>query len=352
MYKILALLLLFCSNVLAQQANDIRVVQTYPNEGNRTPLGIPMGVRAIFQNVGTMDQISVPLIATIIYEDSIVYEDTVIENNWASFDYVDANFKDFTLTQKGDYTVCFTAVLSNDEKPFDNKLCISTGVRYEADIKCVSVIYPPKDTTLPKRSAVRVRGLYTNVGVRNIYDLKVRLQIKRCSDGKLCFTVDSTLADLNRNTFVEFIFPTTRDTSDIRNLEPGCYKVAVIALLSDDVDRTNDTAVSTFTIDQFESVEVEPSDESLTLYNYPNPFSAKTNIGFDLPSDGVLTLKLLDAMGRCIITLVSGERMSAGSHEVELLAEHLETGLYLCQMTFTGQGEASYRAIKKLTLVK
>ncbi|HDG68003.1 MAG TPA: T9SS type A sorting domain-containing protein, partial [candidate division Zixibacteria bacterium] len=51
------------------------------------------------------------------------------------------------------------------------------------------------------------------------------------------------------------------------------------------------------------------------LQNTPNPFNASTEIQFALPTDGKVTLEVLDMSGRVVRTLVDGE-MGAGFHRV------------------------------------
>lgn len=84
------------------------------------------------------------------------------------------------------------------------------------------------------------------------------------------------------------------------------------------------------------STSVEPTSVapvSIELdQNYPNPFTRSTAIGFRLPAVGYVNLKVYDAYGREVATLVEEER-NAGTHSVEFNAEHLESGLYVYRLT-------------------
>ncbi len=56
--------------------------------------------------------------------------------------------------------------------------------------------------------------------------------------------------------------------------------------------------------------------EALALLpNSPNPFRERTEIGFALPKEGVVTLRVYNGLGQTVRTLLSG-RQSAGSHSV------------------------------------
>ena len=61
--------------------------------------------------------------------------------------------------------------------------------------------------------------------------------------------------------------------------------------------------------------------------NYPNPFNPLTTIRFDLPSQGYVTLKVFDVLGKEISTLMSGT-LSAGSYSLPWNAVNFASGVY------------------------
>jgi len=68
----------------------------------------------------------------------------------------------------------------------------------------------------------------------------------------------------------------------------------------------------------------------------PNPFHGSTRVAFDLARDGDVRLRLYDAAGRRVRTLVEGSR-SAGRHEVawdgrDDAGRALAAGLYFCRL--------------------
>jgi len=75
--------------------------------------------------------------------------------------------------------------------------------------------------------------------------------------------------------------------------------------------------------------------------NYPNPFSRlgrgafgnpSTTIRFSLPQRERVTLKVFDANGREVASLVDGE-MEAGNHAVPLVPAAMPSGLYFYTIT-------------------
>lgn len=61
--------------------------------------------------------------------------------------------------------------------------------------------------------------------------------------------------------------------------------------------------------------------------NYPNPFNPSTEIKFDLAQRGHVSLKIYDAMGREVRTLVD-RTMNAGAHAFTFDASGLTSGIY------------------------
>jgi hypothetical protein len=65
--------------------------------------------------------------------------------------------------------------------------------------------------------------------------------------------------------------------------------------------------------------------------NFPNPFNPSTSIGFALGERGEVSVTVYDLLGRDVRTLVRGV-LEAGEHRVELQADGLATGVYLCRL--------------------
>jgi hypothetical protein len=80
--------------------------------------------------------------------------------------------------------------------------------------------------------------------------------------------------------------------------------------------------------------------------NYPNPFEQSTTISYQLPGDGSVSLKIYNALGDEVATLVNSKQ-SAGSHTFSFNAEDLPSGMYFCTLRYNDQVKTN-----KIFLVK
>lgn len=61
--------------------------------------------------------------------------------------------------------------------------------------------------------------------------------------------------------------------------------------------------------------------------NYPNPFNPATVISYSIPQSCFVTIKIFDALGREVKTLVNEEK-PAGNYDIKFNADKLSSGLY------------------------
>ncbi|RKY92064.1 MAG: hypothetical protein DRQ13_10780 [Ignavibacteriae bacterium] len=99
---------------------------------------------------------------------------------------------------------------------------------------------------------------------------------------------------------------------------------------------------------------IETSSDCIKIYsltnNYPNPFNPSTIIKYSVPENEYVTLKVYDAIGNEISTLVNEEKQ-AGNYEVEFSAPggatSLSSGIYFYRLQ-----AGSFVETKKMVLLK
>ena len=69
----------------------------------------------------------------------------------------------------------------------------------------------------------------------------------------------------------------------------------------------------------------------LNLKSYPNPFNSLTNISYDLPSDGIVTIAIFSVSG-AKVAQVTNEYQSRGQHVVSFDGSNLSSGIYFCKV--------------------
>jgi hypothetical protein len=92
--------------------------------------------------------------------------------------------------------------------------------------------------------------------------------------------------------------------------------------------------------------EFEEIPNEYSIINYPNPFNPTTVINYQLPVNGMVTLKIYDVLGKEIATLVN-ENKSAGYYNVEFNASGLPSGIYIYRLNANNFTES-----KKMLLMK
>jgi len=75
------------------------------------------------------------------------------------------------------------------------------------------------------------------------------------------------------------------------------------------------------------NVSVQAPTHYFLEQNYPNPFNASTIIKFDLPEKALITLTVLDMLGK-EISIITKKEYEAGGHEIIIDASELSSGLY------------------------
>lgn len=154
------------------------------------------------------------------------------------------------------------------------------------------------------------------------------------------------------NKSVDFTFPSTGDWHDFftgesfnvgsgtlsLSLNPGEFKVFTTKIF--------DTPEEDISVDNEEEKGPETPDSFKLYQNYPNPFNPSTNIRFDIPKAGEITVEVFDMLGRKVASLIQ-EYKSAGSYTVSFDASGLSSGIYFSRLS-----SGSSIQIQKMTLLK
>jgi len=99
-------------------------------------------------------------------------------------------------------------------------------------------------------------------------------------------------------------------------------------------------------------ISLKPSVIALQQ-NYPNPFNPSTSISYELPVAGSVTLKIFNALGQNVVTLLDGH-IQAGYHQIQWQA-NVPSGFYFYRLQAGDASTGSARGFvetKKMLLLK
>jgi hypothetical protein len=113
-------------------------------------------------------------------------------------------------------------------------------------------------------------------------------------------------------------------SDEIRNYYNDCFTAVTLGI------STISTIVSEYSLKQ----------------NYPNPFNPVTKIEFSFPKSGNVEVKIYDALGKEISTLVT-EKLSPGVYSVNWDGTDYPSGVYFYKL-ITGD----YAETRKMVLIK
>jgi hypothetical protein len=102
----------------------------------------------------------------------------------------------------------------------------------------------------------------------------------------------------------------------------------------------------TFSYSSEVNVDINAPIQFELAQNYPNPFNPSTTIKFSLPQNSFVTLKVYNALGQEVSTLVNGFTES-GTHSINFDASNLNSGIYFYKLD-----AGKYSDVRKMTLIK
>ena len=132
----------------------------------------------------------------------------------------------------------------------------------------------------------------------------------------------------------------------------GCwavYKFPSGKIIGSDI--TNGLFVIKTTIPTLsENINSKVPEKFILHQNYPNPFNPVTNLEFEIPESGFVSLKVFDMLGKETADLVN-EKLSPGKYTVTFSGSELASGVYFYKLKYTGQGSINEK-VKKMLIVR
>jgi photosystem II stability/assembly factor-like uncharacterized protein len=103
--------------------------------------------------------------------------------------------------------------------------------------------------------------------------------------------------------------------------------------------------------EQQNMVKQSTYESSVKLSNFPNPFNPSTNISYELPFDGYVSLVIYDVTGKEVARLINKNFQRTGSYDVEFNGRELSSGVYFYRLDVSNSGENLVK-INRMVLTK
>ena len=86
--------------------------------------------------------------------------------------------------------------------------------------------------------------------------------------------------------------------------------------------------------------------------NFPNPFNPTTNIRYQLPESGEVTVSVFNAIGQQVAILANREQQTAGVYTLNWDAGSAASGVYFYRIEVAGSSGSNFMDVRKMTLIK
>ncbi|MDZ7288699.1 MAG: T9SS type A sorting domain-containing protein [candidate division KSB1 bacterium] len=213
--------------------------------------------------------------------------------------------------------------------------------RMSTDVK--GTFFPPDSCAGTWRAGVVVNGVYTVFS--GTWYATAEFPTPQLLGFKIYRTVNAGVQPVPANLLTEISDPLA--TSFVDNQVTGGMRYYYVVTAS--YDRGQSPASNEVSV-MVTSVADNTSSMPMVYCLYPafpNPFNPQTTIHYDLPKSSNVELKVYNALGELVTTLVN-QWQPAGRHEVVFRAEGISSGVYFISF----EAGDDYRSIKRVTLLK
>ena len=173
----------------------------------------------------------------------------------------------------------------------------------------------------------KVKKIYNNLITDLALDpTKVPLlagEVVNADQGGACASMNSIIAKLPQTIPNSYVISSSActDTTDNLHFNSAGYRkigtryatkmLSLLGITPTNVQETKSPGIDGYLLEQ----------------NYPNPFTGKTSISFEIPNNTYISLKVYNILGAEVVEL-AGKEYSQGKHTVEFDSKNLSKGIY------------------------
>ena len=226
-------------------------------------------------------------------------------------------------TPGSNFTICASTSFPGDTYLQNNQYCKNINVSpadNDAGIDLVEIFptFGTDSTMVSINDSVRIK--ITNYGNNTITSLPVRYFLNTS-----LYATETWTGNLQSGNSVYYVFNTSHHSP------LGNYNIIAEAMLPNDANNSNDTAVNSY-IGIVTAIKLVNGGEFRVYQNQPNPVRKTTNIKYYIPRSGKIIFKLFDSHGRLITVkeIVS----KAFNQTFKLDVSAYKSGIYYYSMSF------------------
>lgn len=179
-------------------------------------------------------------------------------------------------------------------------------------------------------------------------NVNFRVELVRVNDGQVVGVFDNINYDRNNlDKYSNISYEV-----DCSGIQQGEYYLRLVTTvegsssfaLANIMNETSNLGKRNFTKVNFTGNELPVTYE--LFQNYPNPFNPSTTIRYQVPEDGVVSLRIYDILGKEVKTLVN-EQKTVGKYEISFDASGFASGVYIYRIQVN-----DFVSVKKMMLLK
>jgi hypothetical protein len=218
------------------------------------------------------------------------------------------------------------------------------GKWYKIEIKPYELRFTVDDNVTKTQLGTNVFGIFpfgSWVHVVGVRDLGADSLYLYLNGVKICDMEDITERDISSS--LPLIIGNNHNHNNVFPGKIDDVRLYNYALNADQVKELFDSYDITTGIDD------ESGAKSLTyklMQNYPNPFNPQTNIQFQIPKDGHVTISVYNTLGQRVETLFD-ENIRSGMHNVTFDAAKFTSGIYFYKIK-----ARDFTKVRKMMLLK
>lgn len=286
-----------------------------------TPIGAGVTVKVKVKNYGYDPLTLIPIQYDVNNSGNPVSENIVLTGSGllpdSTYEFI---FATSFISPVSSYSLCVRTLVSGDLYSNNDGQCATFGTTPGALDAAIDHVNPKNVVSFGHPNTVT--AWIFNRGTTPLSSVDVKYSLNHLNDVVQNWT--GTALNYGDSAMITFTQPF--------NAPLGNFILCVEALLPNDVNTANDESCEAL----ISSGLSEITEQGFKLFqNVPNPANSQTQIAFEIPQSGAVSVEIADVAGRVLMTNESN--FTAGHHVLEMDLKNFANGVYYYTLVFDHQ---------------